>query len=673
MIMRCVLAATLLLATGLFQPLLACSCLESGPPCAAWGSSDGVFLGRVVDISVVADIPKDKDPADFPFAFKRSTMRVRFQVETAFRGVAVGTVEVTTDADSGGGCGYPFELNRRYVVYGDREPDNSFGTSICSRTRRVENAAEDLSFFKGLSTAPPGARVYGQLGFREDVPLLAKRRTVPLAGARVILEGPGGPKETISDEQGRYQIAGLPPGNYEVKLQSASAAPTRFQPPSIKVSLVERGCAEANAFAQLEGRISGRITDTEGRPIENQLVEIMPESFSPLDRQSFQLPFAVTSPDGVYVFESLPSGRYLVGVSLRSPPHTYRPDGSVYPRTYFPSAVERSEAQVIVLTAGEEQRGVNIVLPKPLVKRQIRGTVVWSDGKPAKESSVVLSNPEYGPSHTQFQEATANGEFSFDAYEGLPYAIVAGSGKDPDGKQLRGRVSSSITPVQSEQTVVTLPSPATLKGRLVDDRGRPVTNVAVELIPEETRKWQELNGSPYYQRSTSDGEGRFEISGLVPHRYLLALHASSPPYATSERVEFPPAFYPGTSDRNQAAVIEIKEGARLEIANFVLPAPLSLESVDGVAVWPDGRVVESGFVEVEDVDFPEWTSVSSGTIRPDGHFTLRLYQGRRYVIRATTYKDREGRESLWPIETQSDKIFVDAQSKRPELRMPASP
>src|SRR6188768_4079571 len=207
MIMRCVLAATLLLATGLLHPLMACSCLDPGPPCAEWGSADGVFLGRVVDISTVAETPKDRDPDEFPAPFRRATLRVRFQVESAFRGVAVGTVEVTTSADSGGGCGYPFELNGRYVVYGYREAGNSLGTSICTRTRRVENAAEDLSFFKGLSTAPPGARIYGQLGLREEVPLLSKARTGPLAGARVILEGPGGLRETRSDEQGWYQIA----------------------------------------------------------------------------------------------------------------------------------------------------------------------------------------------------------------------------------------------------------------------------------------------------------------------------------------------------------------------------------------------------------------------------------------------------------------------------------
>ena len=102
MFMRFVLAIVFLLGAGLFHPALACSCLESGPPCEAWGKADGVFLGRVVSISSFFV------RVDAGFRTRETYLRVRFQVESAFRGVAAGTVEITTSADSGGGCGYPF-------------------------------------------------------------------------------------------------------------------------------------------------------------------------------------------------------------------------------------------------------------------------------------------------------------------------------------------------------------------------------------------------------------------------------------------------------------------------------------------------------------------------------------------------------------------------------------
>jgi hypothetical protein len=611
---------------------------------------------------------------DSQFRFKETYLRVRFQVESAIRGVAVGTVEVTTSGNSGSGCGYPFEMNGRYVVYAGRGPDNALETSLCSRTRRVENAVEDLSLFGSLATAPPVARVFGQLGLRESAPLLSDSRLGPLAGARVILEGRDGTWETVSDKDGRYQFVGLPAGSYEVKLLLAPESMAQFHPPSIKVKLVERGCAVANAYAQVQGRISGTLSDAEGRPVPARLVEILPEAMSPLESRTWELPSAVTAEDGHYQFENLPSGRYVVGVNLRSSPHPLLSEQVVYPRTYFPSAVVRSEAQVVELTAGGEQRGVDIVLPGPLKKREVHGIVVWSDGKRAKGVNVLLSNPEYGSFNAEYGQSDADGAFSIAGYEDLPYVIVASSSNDSNGKPLRGGLNSLPTPVKGEQTIVTLPDPAALKGRIVDSRGRPLPKVEVELIFEEARGWEAARKSPYSLRATSDPEGRFEITGLSPRRYVLAVHASSPPRSSEEtESEYPPAFYPGTGDRNLASVIEIKEGQQAELLDFVMPERLTPETVEGIVVWPDDRAVQGGSVLAEDGDFPGWTYVASVPIAPDGRFALPLFAGRHYVIRAVTNKDQQGRESLWPIEIKPVEVFVNSQSKGLTLRMSALP
>ena len=259
---KIVLAFVFLLAAVLPPPLMACSCVGEDPPCAAVGNADGVFVGRVVDIS---------SSGLSPLRFGNRDLRVRFLVESPVRGVASGTVEVVTSADSGGGCGYPFELNRRYVVYANRDTNNALATSICSRTRRVENAAEDLSFFAGLPAAPPVARVFGQLGYQEgNISILPTPPSRPMAGARVVVEGRGGPWNTVTDMHGRYEIAGLPAGGYEVKPQVDPQTKVQYDPPSIKVNVIERGCAEANAVAQVRSRILGRLSDADGRPVPDK-------------------------------------------------------------------------------------------------------------------------------------------------------------------------------------------------------------------------------------------------------------------------------------------------------------------------------------------------------------------------------------------------------------------
>ena len=672
MFMKFVLATLFLLAAGIFQPALACSCLDSGPPCEAWGKADGVFLGRVVDISSF-DVSGDSDLilGDSRLIAKETYLRVRFQVESSFRGVADRTVEVTTSANSGGGCGYPFELNRRYVVYAGMGPDNILTTGLCSRTRRVENAAEDVSFFRSLVTAPPRARVFGQLGFQESVPLLSKPNLGPLVGARVVVEGAGGLRETQTDTQGRYEITGLLAGTYQVKPQLGPESLAQFSPPSAEVNLVERGCAEVNAYAQIHGRISGTITDEDGAPVPDRIVQIMPEAMSPLEGRTWELPTAITQQDGTYEFATLPSGRYVVGVNLRSPPQPLLQAHLVYPRTYFPSGGERSEARVIELNAGMEQRGIDIVLPKPLKKREIRGTVSWSDGKRAKGANVMLSNPDYGATQAGFAQSDDNGAFAITAYEGLPYMIMAASDNDPNGKRLRGRINSSPASVDGEQITVTLPYPATLKGRLVDPLGKPQADVEVELILEETQGWEAASKSPFSIRARSNSMGLFEISGLAPRRYVLAVNVSSPPRQYGH--DHPPAYYPGTANRNLAAVIAIREGQEVELSDFVLPERLTTEIVQGIVVWPDDRPVQSGSVTVDDLDFPGWSYVASSPIATDGRFELPLLVGRRYVIQAVTTKDQEGRDLLWLLEAQPAELLVDPKSKGLKVHMPVLP
>ena len=248
----------------------------------------------------------------------------------------------------------------------------------------------------------------------------------------------------------------------------------------------------------------------------------------------------------------------------------------------------------------------------------------------------------------------------------LPRSANSSSG--PDGKPFKGRINSAKIPVQENPVVVTFPSPATIKGRLVDAHGEPVKNIEVELILEETRGWEAAFKSSHSVRVVPDEKGHFEMTGIAPRRYVLAVHASVPPgrYAPDE---YPPAFYPGVADRTQASVIEIKEGQHAELSDFALPDRLIPEVVEGTVVWPDGRAVQNAYLSAEDTDFPGWSSVADGPVAADGRFALPLFAGRRYVIRATTYEDQHGRKSLWKLETKPVEILLDSKSTPLALRM----
>src|SRR5262249_61585991 len=63
----------------------------------------------------------------------------------------------------GGDCGVGFKRGERYLVYAYTNPqDNKLYTSICMRTRALSQAGEDLQYLRGLSSAAPGVRIYGE-------------------------------------------------------------------------------------------------------------------------------------------------------------------------------------------------------------------------------------------------------------------------------------------------------------------------------------------------------------------------------------------------------------------------------------------------------------------------------------------------------------------------------
>jgi len=121
----------------------ACTCVGGRTTCQAFYEETAVFVGRVDAITLVT-------PAH-PF----SKRRVRLAVTEAFRGVSAAQIEIVTGAGHGD-CGYPFKIGESYFVYAYRERNSAtLATGVCSRTRLLRDAAEDLAFARAQKTAPP--------------------------------------------------------------------------------------------------------------------------------------------------------------------------------------------------------------------------------------------------------------------------------------------------------------------------------------------------------------------------------------------------------------------------------------------------------------------------------------------------------------------------------------
>jgi hypothetical protein len=111
----------------------ACSCRPPRSVADELERAAAVFAGRVM---------KTEDPATGPIWGSMDSITVTLETSTVWKGALTPTLTVTTPR-SGASCGFPFAKGDEYLVYASAG-GTGLSVSLCSRTKRVAEAAEDL-------------------------------------------------------------------------------------------------------------------------------------------------------------------------------------------------------------------------------------------------------------------------------------------------------------------------------------------------------------------------------------------------------------------------------------------------------------------------------------------------------------------------------------------------
>ena len=412
LVTRALVCLTLLLLSA--QAAYACSCIDSGPPCQAYGAVSAVFSGRVMEITSFSST--DGPLKDY------SQRLVRFAVLQPYRGVSGNSAETVT-GNGGGDCGYPFKVGESYLVYAyQNSQDNRLYASICSRTRPLSEAGEDLEYIHSLSNATGGGTIYGVVNrFRRVNADVSYQPLGPMGGVRVAVEGGGRSVEALTDGEGAFRVLGLSPGSYNVRL----AAPEGFWPgrSEHKVELRDKGCAVVNFTLERNTSLSGRVLNEGGGPAAKIMVNLV-LSNQVNERYQRNILFVQADAEGRFEFRSIPPGEYLLGVRLSR----VTDPQFAYPRTFYPDTQELALAQVIVISEGQSLEGYTIQLPQRLTPRKIGGVIVWPDGKPVPDARICFEEVEYAEGsacHAGDAKVGEDGRFSFTGFEGLRYLLRA--------------------------------------------------------------------------------------------------------------------------------------------------------------------------------------------------------------------------------------------------------
>jgi hypothetical protein len=133
-------AAALVILVVAARPAEACRCMPPAPPAEALAAVDAVFVGQVAEVKTVD-------------ATGTGRVEVVLEVEEWFKGGRGPRAEVITAASSAA-CGFTFTQGRSYLVYAGQRDEGTLQVSLCSRTRPLERADEDLAVLRGEAAGP---------------------------------------------------------------------------------------------------------------------------------------------------------------------------------------------------------------------------------------------------------------------------------------------------------------------------------------------------------------------------------------------------------------------------------------------------------------------------------------------------------------------------------------
>ncbi len=336
----------------------------------------------------------------------------RMHVDRAFKGDLAKTVELFDD----GMCNGPnLQAGRQYLMYTTGFPGGGIPSRGCTRSRRVEDAEEDLAFLKAYAAGETKAQIYGTVRFQPDEPEDSKRGDdglTPLKDVVVSVSGAGKELRTTTSSTGAFLFSSLAPGDYAIE---ANLSGYRNWAPE-DVQLAAGGCIQADMVMKVDRRVEGTVRDKEGSPLVGAQVEMRPTN-DKLERWEYPILLDRTDENGHYSIEGIPPGDYLLGINITSTPTKEQP----YASTYYPDTQDRKKAKRISFFSGASVQELDLPAPPKLPLVTIRGRLQTADGKPPRREDypqVRIKEPRlYGQIAQESLEVDSEGRFQFELCE----------------------------------------------------------------------------------------------------------------------------------------------------------------------------------------------------------------------------------------------------------------
>ena len=292
----------------------------------------------------------------------------------------------------------------------------------------------------------------------------------PVKRARITASAGGRQSRTTStDDQGRFQIAGLPAGSYTLTafkngFVNATYGQRRPLQPGTPVELAEGRAIENLDLRLTRGAvITGRVLDEDGEALVRAIVAVERYQYVRGERQLIAAGGGMTDDRGQYRVFGLAPGDYYVSASTPGGPQgpgrgmqafamagggrggrgffggaPDDPDPVGYASTYYPGVINASDAGKVTVGPGQELEGIDFQA-QLVTLATVRGFVVGADGP---VSVLLAPQASGGVRRGQILRGGSQGDGSFSISSvppGRDTAVARSGGRGVAEKMVTGR------------------------------------------------------------------------------------------------------------------------------------------------------------------------------------------------------------------------------------------
>jgi len=355
------------------------------------------------------------------------------------------------------------------------------------------------------------------------------------ASVRILPPTGGFPRSVSADMEGRYEFAGVAPGDYRVTAGKPGYLSLEFgqQRAFESGTVVTIGKGETldriDITLPASGAISGRIFDANGDPVEGIGVEVMQLQFGANRRMLIHVAGVgrrVTNDQGRYRLFGVPPGRYMVMAGLTvdppAPSSAILPPG--YASTFAPGTPDPSAARMVAVGLSDQIEDVDMTLARVPTSR-ISGTVVDSHGAPARMGVLLSRSMRSGALIMEPLNSIAGADGRFEipnVPDGEWVLQTFGGGADVNQGREGEFVSRFVTVTGTDVTDLRLQTSigSRIEGRIVFEGtgGADPTGVTLMAMPSDFDRAPLVGPTG---RAAGRPDGTFVLEGLNGPRRLM--------------------------------------------------------------------------------------------------------------------------------------------------------